>query len=257
MTSRLRVVVADDERPARSYLLALLRGFGDVEVVGEAQDGLEAVRLIEELKPDLALLDVQMPELDGLGVVAALDPAAAPLIVFVTAYDQYALKAFEAHAVDYLLKPFDAGRLARTVGRVRERRAGARALELERVTTALLAPRGGGVRYLDRLAARGARDTVVVPLEEVRWIEAADNYVRLHAASGTHLSRRTMRELERLLDPAAFARIHRSTIVRLAAVRALRPLGDGDWEVQLDDGTRLTLTRSYREPFESRFGGIA
>lgn len=257
MTDELLALVVDDEPLVRRDLVRLLGAQPGVRVAGEAAHGLEALARIEALAPDVVFLDIQMPELDGLGVVAALDPATAPLIVFVTAYDRYALQAFEAHAVDYLLKPFDAERLARTVGRVRERRAGARALDLERVTTALLAPRGGGVRYLDRLAARGVRDTVVVPLDEVRWIEAADNYVRLHAASGTHLSRRTMRDLERLLDPAAFARIHRSTIVRLSAVRGLRPFGDGDWEVLLHDGTRLTLTRNYRAAFESRFGGIA
>ncbi len=225
--------------------------------MGQAAHGLAALELIEALSPDVVFLDVQMPELDGLGVVAALDAESAPLVVFVTAFDQYALNAFEAHAVDYLLKPFDAERLAHTVARVRTRLAGVRALELERVTRALIAPGDGRVRYLDRLAARGARSTVVVPLAEVHWIEAADNYVRLHTPGGVHLSRRTMRELERLLDPAQFARIHRSTIVQLGAVSQLRPLGDGDWEVILCEGTRLTLTRSYKEDFEARFGGIA
>lgn len=198
-----------------------------------------------------------MPELDGLGVVAALEPESAPLIVFVTAFDQYALQAFDAQAVDYLLKPFDGGRLARTVSRVRERMAGTRALELERITAALVAPRNGAVRYLERLAARGTRTTVVIPVADLRWIEAADNYVRLHTGSEVHLSRRKMRDLEQVLDPAQFARIHRSTIVRLDAVAGLRALGDGDWEVGLKDGTRLTLTRSYREAFEARLGGIA
>ncbi len=255
--TELTALVVDDEPLVRRDLRRLLGATPGVRVVGEASNGLQALERIEELSPDVVFLDVQMPELDGLGVVAALDPGTAPLIVFVTAFDHYALKAFEAQAVDYLLKPFDAGRLARTVDRVLARRAGARALELERVTSALLAPRDGAVRYLDRLAARGTRTTVIVPLAEVRWIEAADNYVRLHTREAVHLSRRTMRDLERLLDPAHFARIHRSTIVRLDAVSQLRALGDGDWEVTLTGGGRLTLTRSYKDSFEARLGGIA
>jgi len=257
MTPELTALVVDDEPLVRRDLTRVLGATPGLRVVGEASHGLAALELIEALSPDVVFLDVQMPELDGLGVVAALDPETAPLVVFVTAFDEYALKAFDAHAVDYLLKPFDPARLAQTVERVRERLAGTRALELERATRALMTPREGTVRYLDRLAARGARDTVVVPLAEVRWISAADNYVRLHTASGAHLSRRTMRDLERILDPAQFARIHRSTIVRLDAVRELRPLGDGDWEVVLREGVRLTLTRSFKEGFEARLGGIA
>jgi len=255
--SGLTALVVDDEPLVRRDLGRLLGAIPGVRVVGEASNGLLALEQIEALSPDVIFLDVQMPELDGLGVVAALDPETAPLIVFVTAFDHYALSAFEAQAVDYLLKPFDAARLAQTVERVSQRLAGVRALELERVTSALVTPRDGRVRFLDRLAARGARTTVVVPLAEVRWIEAADNYVRLHTRDAVHLSRRTMRDLERLLDPAQFARIHRSTIVRLDAVTQLRPLGDGDWEVCLTGGARLTLTRSYKEGFEARLGGIA
>ena len=257
MTGTITALVVDDEPLVRRDLIRLLGATPGVRVVGEAAHGLVALDLVEDLSPDVVFLDVQMPELDGLGVVAALDPESAPLIVFVTAFDRYAISAFEAHAVDYLLKPFDAPRLAQTVERVHTRLAGVRSLELERMTQALVAPRDGRARYLDRLAARGARSTVVVPLAQVRWIEAADNYVRLHTPGGVHLSRRTMRELERILDPVQFARIHRSTIVQLGAVSRLRPLGDGDWEVLLCEGTRLTLTRSYKEDFEARFGGIA
>lgn len=257
MTKDLAALVVDDEPLVRRDLTRLLAAMPGVRVVGEAPHGLAALERIDELAPDVVFLDVQMPELDGLGVVAALAPETAPLIVFVTAYDQYALQAFELHAVDYLLKPFDATRLAKTVDRVRSRLDGARALELERVTDALTAPRDGRPRYLERIAARGTRNTVVVPLSEVSWIEAADNYVKLHTGGETHLTRRTMRELERLLDPARFARIHRSTMVRLDKVRELRPLGDGDWQVVMLDGTRLTLTRSYKDGFTQRVGGIA
>ncbi len=253
--TELTVLVVDDEPLVRRDLDRLLGAMPGVRVIGEASNGVEALERIDALSPAVVFLDIQMPELDGLGVVAALEPELAPLIVFVTAFDQYALQAFDAHAVDYLLKPFDSGRLARTMTRVRERLAGSRALELERVTGALVAPRNGTVRYLDRLAARGTRQTVIVPLADVRWIEAADNYVRLHTTSGTHLSRRKMRDLEQVLDPELFVRIHRSTIVRLDAVTGFRALGDGDWEVALKDGVRLTLTRTYREGFEARLGG--
>jgi two-component system LytT family response regulator len=255
--SPLRVVLADDEPLVRRDLARLLASEPNVEVVGEARNGLEALNLIESLEPDVVFLDVQMPELDGLGVVAALDPEHAPAIVFVTAFDRYALQAFDAAAVDYLLKPFDPERGRRALQRARARIAGSRGERLDGAAAALTAVHAGAKRYLDRIAARGARKTILIDVGDVIWIEAADNYVRFHTTSGTHLSRRRLRDLEAILDPARFARVHRSAIVSLGRVRELRPLGDGDQEISLDDGTRLTLTRSYREGFEARFGGIA
>jgi two-component system LytT family response regulator len=227
-----------------------------LEVVGEAGNGQEALDLIEATTPDAVFLDVQMPELDGLGVVAALTPAEAPHNVFVTAFDRYALQAFERHAVDYLLKPFDSARLGQSVERLRQRRRADRALELEQATRSL-AGVGGERRYLGQIAARGVGRTIVVPVDSIAWIEAADNYVRLHTSAGVHLSRRSLKDLESLLDPTRFARIHRSSMVRLGAVRELRSLGDGDWEVLLRDDTRLTLTRSFRDRFVELLGGIA
>lgn len=252
----LRVLIVDDEPLMRRDLVRLLSQEPEIAIVAEARHGLEALELIDQLRPDAVFLDVQMPELDGLGVVAELDPATAPAIVFVTAFDRYALQAFDAHAVDYLLKPFDAERLRRAIERVRGRLAGARVQELERAVTALLA-RPSASPFLTRLAARGAKQTALLDVADILWIEAADNYVRLHTAQGSHLSRRTMRDLEGVLDPSHFARIHRSTIVNLRHVRAIASQGDGDYDVLLDNGAKVTLARSYRQAFEARFGGIA
>ena len=253
----LQVLLVDDEPLVRRDLARLLAAGPDVEVVGEAGDGLEAIERIEALAPDVVFLDIQMPELDGLGVVAALDPDRSPAIVFVTAFDRYAVQAFDAAAVDYLLKPFDPARGRRALERARIRLSGSKRRSVEAAAAALTAAYAGAGRYLDRIAARGVKKTVVINVDDVIWIEAADNYVRFHSTSGVHLSRRRMRDIEAILDPGRFARVHRSAIANLRRVRELRPLGDGDQEVLLDDGTRLTLTRSYRHEFEARFGGIA
>ncbi|MBL0179393.1 MAG: response regulator transcription factor [Gemmatimonadetes bacterium] len=226
--------------------------------MGEAKNGLEVLDLVDRTHPDALFLDIRMPGLDGLGVVAELDPAHAPAVVFVTSFDEYAVQAFEAQAVDYLLKPFDPARLAKAVDRVRGGSAGIRARPCteHRRARRTAVGRPGGVPRTDR-GAWGRPPTTVLEVADIRWIEAADNYVRLHTAEGVHLSCRTMRDLEALLDPKRFARIHRSAIVALRLVRELRPLGDGDQELLLEGGGRLVLTRSYRDAFEARFGGVA
>lgn len=252
----LRVLLVDDEPVVRRDLARLLGAEPGVEVVGAARNGLEALEQIDALAPDAVFLDVQMPELDGLGVVAALDPDTAPALVFVTAFDRYALAAFDAEAVDYLLKPFDAPRCRRALERVRLRLAGSGGRNTDQALAAMQRA-GPAARYLDRIAVRAVRRIVIIDLADVQWIEAADNYVRIHAAGEEYLSRRTMRDLAALLDPRRFARIHRSSIVNLRRVRELRPLGDGDYEVTLASGELLTLTRSYRAAFEAAFGGIS
>jgi two-component system LytT family response regulator len=251
----IRVAVVDDEPIVRRDLVRTLSAEPDVVIVGEARNGLEALDLIDAEHPDLVFLDVQMPELDGLGVVAGLTDRDGPLIVFVTAFDRYAIDAFEAHAVDYLLKPFDPARCRRAMERVRIRRRGLHAEEGSRALAAMTAA-APGRRYLERLLARGTRQGVVVDLAEVRWIEAADNYARLHTGDGAHLTRRTMRELESYLDPERFVRIHRSAMVNVVHVRAVTPLGDGDAAVDLADGTRLTMSRTYRSTLERLLGGL-
>jgi len=254
----MRVVVADDEPLLLADLVRLLEALPDVQVVGQARNGFEVLELVEKSRPDALFLDIRMPGLNGMEVASKLDPADAPAVVFVTAFDQYAVQAFDAHAVDYLLKPFDPPRVLKAVQRVRARLGRDQTDTLARSLAAIATQRQEPVpAYLDRIAARGVRRTRVLDVREIRWIEANDNYVRLHTADGAHLSRRTMRELELQLDPRQFARVHRSAIVAIRRVKELRPLGDGDYEIILDSGTKLTLTRSYRDAFEARFGGIA
>jgi len=258
MSDPLRVLLVDDETIVLRDLERLLSRVADLEVVGTAGDGMSALALIDRLEPDVVFLDIQMPELDGLAVVEALDEERPPLVVFVTAFDRYAIRAFDTDAVDYLLKPFDAERLDRALARVRERHRARASLGVDRLVSALLAAeRPGRRRWPERLAVRASGKAVVVELAQVRWIEAAGNYARLHLPDRAYLTRRTMRDLEATLDPAVFARAHRSHIVSLPHVRELRPLGDGDHEVTLDTGVRLVVTRSYRERIEAGLGGVA
>lgn len=253
----LRALLVDDEPLVLRDLERLLEHEAGIEVIGTARSGIEALDRIDELTPDVVFLDVQMPELDGLGVVAALDPQRAPLVVFVTAFDRYALPAFDSNAVDYLLKPFDGPRLARAVDRVRKRAAQRDPADLDRLQRAAGSARAPGSAWPERLAVRATGRAIVLDLREVRWIGGEGNYARVHLAKQSWLTRRTLKELEGMLDPARFARIHRSHIVALAWVRELRALGDGDHEVTLDTGTRLVVTRTYRDELESRLGGIA
>jgi two-component system LytT family response regulator len=253
----LRALIVDDEPLVLRDLSRLLAAEPGIVVAGSARSGSEALAQIDALAPDVVFLDVQMPELDGLAVVAALDPEHAPWIVFVTAFDRYALPAFDSDAVDYLLKPFDPPRLRRAIARVRERVEARDGHETERVQRAAAAARSPDAPYPERLAVRAAGRAVIVDLREVRWIEAEGNYTRLHVTKGSWLTRRTMRDLESLLDPTRFTRVHRSHFVSLAAIRELRPLGDGDLAAVLDQGERLVVTRMYREELERRLGGIA
>lgn len=261
---RLRVLLVDDEPLVRRGLRAFLAGEPDVAVVGEARDGNEAVDRIRSLRPDIVFLDVQMPERDGFAVLAALAPEERPWVVFVTAYDAYAVRAFDVHAVDYLVKPFDEERFRVALGRVRARHVAARdaasagapppAADLDALLRALRAAPAGG-QHLERLLVKERDRTAVVPVDEVDWFEAADNYVRLHTRAGTPLVRETIKMLDASLDPRRFARVHRSAIVRLAQVRALEPLFHGEMAVVLRDGTRLTLGRTHRAEFEARLRG--
>lgn len=253
--SPIRVLLVDDEPLVRRGLRSLLAEEAGVEIVGEARNGAEAVSLIQDEAPDLVFLDVQMPGLDGLGVLAALAPEDRPAVVFVTAFDQYAVRAFDLHAVDYLLKPFDPPRFRTALERARERlRPGARAAGQEALS-GLLAElqRQTGTGGPDRLAVREGGRIVLVPVEEIDWIEAADNYVRLHRGNRYHLLRESLGRLEETLDPRRFARIHRSAMVNLSRVKALEPAPGGEYDVILTDGRRLTLSRSYRDRFQGRF----
>jgi two-component system, LytTR family, response regulator len=236
--TRIRTVIVDDEPLARSNLSVLLRLDPEIEIVRECSSGAEAVAEIRSAKPDLVFLDVQMPECDGFDVLELLGPDLAPAVVFVTAYDQYALRAFEAGALDYLLKPFDNARFERALDRARQKIARGRGLP----------------RKLERLAIKSAGQIAFVKISEIDWIEAADYYACLHVGPKSHLLRRSMSELEQELDPASFCRIHRSAIVNLDRVRGLKLSEDGEYEVLLENGARLRLSRRYRKPLQSRLG---
>lgn len=245
----IRTLIVDDERLARERLRQLLKDEPGIEIVGECASGAEALRRFQESPPDLAFLDVQMPELDGFELLEAAG-AALPIIVFVTAFDEYALRAFDVGAVDYLLKPFDAERLTKTLERVRARihdeapRATERALA--ETLNRLRSPR------VDRLAIRDGAHLTVVRTDSIDWVEAADNYIVLHCGSATHIMRETMNALESMLDDSVFVRIHRSTIVNLDRIKELQPWFRGDYRVVLQNGTVLTMSRTYRERVQSK-----
>jgi len=255
----IRVIVADDEALARQRVRRLLRREPDVQVVGECADGAETVAAVLREAPDLLLLDVQMPELDGFAVLRALPEDRVPVTVFVTAFDQYALRAFEAHALDYLLKPFTETRFAAAFERARAQLDRARHQEVAALRT-LLEQMRGELRGLgpdapapdDRLLVKAEGRVEVVPLHEVDYLEAARNQVRVHSGRAVHLVRETLTSLEARLDPARFARIHRSMIVNLDRVAAIEPWFSGDAIVVLRQGARLRLSRSYRQGLEER-----
>ncbi len=248
----MRVVLIDDEAPARAKLRDLLAPEADVEIAGEAASGRQAVELIRRERPDLVFLDVQMPELDGFGVIAEVGVEAMPLTVFVTAFDEHALAAFEVHAFDYLLKPFARRRFQRTLERARRRLAGAddAARRLANLLEALRLPG----RPLARLAAEhaGGRE-VLVPVESIDVIRADGNDLVLVTRQGSLRRRGPLKDLLARLDPEAFLQINRSEAVRLAAVRELQPWFHGDYRLLLHDGTTLTWSRRYRARDKGRF----
>jgi two-component system LytT family response regulator len=234
----MRVLIVDDERPARERLRRMLAAEG-ITAIDEAPDGIEALEKINACPPDAVFLDIQMPELSGIELAASL-PAPAPLVVFVTAYDEYALQAFDANAIDYLLKPFDPARLQRALGRLRERLA----------TRAAPAPLAA-LQPVEKLLVTGHGGTRVVRVDEIEWIETADNYVALHTASGSPLLRQPLAALLDQLGPR-FARCHRRAAVRLACVEHIVPMDKGDCELVLRSGARVPCSRQYRHTLVDR-----
>lgn len=267
----IRTLIVDDEPLAREGLRVLLEKEPEVEVVGECRDGREAVRSLRELEPDLVFLDVQMPEMDGFEVLEAVAGSLehAPTVVFVTAYDEFALRAFDVHALDYLLKPFDDARFEQALQRARSELDRRRDSDLTVRIEALLAERhelevgpagrsapdesdeDGSIR---RFVVRSSGRIHFVDVDEVDWIEAAGDYVRLHAGGRSHLMRETMKVLEHGLDPGEWVRIHRSTIARISHVREIRTTDSGQYVVVLADGTRRSLSRTGRERLEEVLG---
>lgn len=234
---RIRTLIVDDEPPARANLRVLLRRDPEVDIVAECGSGTEALTEIRSKKPDLVFLDVQMPECDGFDVLELLG-GGLPAIIFVTAYDQYALRAFEAGALDYLLKPFDNARFERALARAKER----------------IAHANSAAKKAERFAIKSTGQVSFVNIAEIDWIEAADYYACLHVGAKSHLLRRSMAELEEDLDPRVFCRIHRSAIVNLERIQALELREDGEHDAVLRDGTRLRMSRRYRKELQSRMG---
>lgn len=218
----------------------------DIEIIGECADGEAALASIADERPDLVFLDVQMPGLSGLELLEQVPAEIRPAVVFITAFDEFAVPAFEVRAVDYLLKPFDLERLRQALARVRERLAASQAKQAS----------AGTARPLTRIAVKSVGKTTFVDVADVDWIETAGNYVCLHVGAHTHLVRETMSQLESQLDPQQFARIHRSTIVRIDRIKEMQPLFNGDRAVILHDGTQLTLSRSYRDKAIDLLGAI-
>jgi two-component system LytT family response regulator len=251
---KIRALIVDDEPLAREKIVDLLAGDVSVEIIGECADGLSAAAAIKAQAPDLLFLDVQMPELDGFGVLEMLEAARMPVVIFVTAYDQYALRAFEVHALDYLLKPFDRERFGKALERARRQIEQARAGTMNRQLVALLADLQARPKRLERLVIKAGGRVFFLRADEIDWVEAAANYVRLHVGKETHLLRETINGLAERLDPEKFLRIHRSTIINLERIKELQPWFHGDYVVILRDGTQLTSSRSYREELHKLLG---
>lgn len=250
---KIRVIIVDDEPPARRNLRALLKDDSEIELIRECGNGKEAVSSIRALEPDLVFLDVQMPELNGFDVLEELSGKPLPVIIFVTAYDQYALRAFEVSALDYLLKPFSDERFQKALTQAKQQIEQQDASELgKKLLTLIGARQPQAQRYLTRLMVKTTGRVIFLKTEEIDWIEAYDYYVRLHSGGKAHLVRQTMSELETALDPERFARIHRSTIVNLDRVKEIQSLFNGESLVILANGTELKLTRSRREALEKK-----
>jgi two-component system LytT family response regulator len=257
MSAKLRVIVADDERPARSFLLAMLRSFEDVQVVGEARSGKEAVTLIERERPDLALLDWQMPELDGLGVVRMLKKEAIPLVAFVTAYDEYAVKAFEVNAVDYLLKPVDKARLRDTLRRAQERLEHAEMLveQTARVTTAIDEYElSGKLPYLQRLPIRQRDDVLIVPVSQIASIVAQGELLHVTTVRNErYIFNHRLKDLEQRLDPDRFIRLGRGTLANVDLIAKVTVMPGGTHVAVLSTGHQLPVSRLQSRMLRERF----
>lgn len=235
-TTPARVIIVEDESHARRYLRELLESDPRIDVVGESSNGISGLRQIESLHPDIAFVDIQMPDLDGFGMIARIGGVEPPLLVFVTGYDDYAVKAFEIEAVDYLCKPFDKDRLAVAIERA-----------LRRLNAAPLD--GGESEWLTTVQIKQDGQITWLPISEIVWIEAANKYVVIYTTSGSHILRDTIQGLENRLDPREFLRTHRSALVRKGAVKGLCPLPHGDYIVKLTNGAEAPLSRGFRASF--------
>ncbi len=250
---KIKTLIVDDEPLARDRVKRFLRDEGDIKIIGECGNGTEAIGAINEHKPELVFLDIQMPAKNGFEVVKALDPKSMPSIIFVTAYDQYALQAFDVHALDYLLKPFNRERLHRAVAHAREHIEHKSLGNIDDRLASLIADIRGEKKYLERLVVKSVGRVFFLKTDEIDWIEAAGNYVKLHTGRESHMIRETMNGIESKLNPEKFLRIHRSTVVHIDRIKELHPMFSGDYAVILRNGTELALSRNYRERFLELF----
>jgi|HubBroStandDraft_6_1064221.scaffolds.fasta_scaffold50541_2 two-component system LytT family response regulator len=253
---KVRTIIVDDEPLARRKIRSLLKDDPDVELVAEAPGGQDALSAIRRLAPDLVFLDVQMPEIDGFGVLERLKPEEIPLLVFVTAYDQYALRAFEFSAVDYILKPVDRTRFGAALHRVKDRLRTEPHETLNQRMSTLISQVRPGQAYLDRLPVRINDRVILLRTDEVDWIEAEGKYIKLHTEKAHHLLRESISTMETRLDPRKFLRIHRSFIVNIDRIRELEPWFHGEYRVVLTDGTRLMLSRGFKKKLADVLGNL-
>lgn len=250
---QITTLIVDDEPLARERLKRFLRDEPEIEIIGECGDGESAVTSIKQQHPDLIFLDIQMPEKNGFEVIRSLGVKKLPIVIFVTAYDQYALQAFDVHALDYLLKPFNKERLHRAVSRAREQFAKKNSGSIDERIISLLEDLRPEKRYLERLVVKTSGRIFFLKAEEIDWIEAAGNYVKIHSGRDAHMIRETMNGIEAKLDPDRFLRIHRSTVVNVDKIKELHPMFSGDYAVILRNGAELSLSRNYRDRFLELF----
>lgn len=251
---KYRVLIVDDEALARERLRSLLRAEEGFDIAAECSDGRQAVEAIRRERPDLVFMDIQMPELDGFGVLDEIGPSRMPPVIFVTAFDQFAVRAFDVHAVDYILKPYDAGRFQKALDRVRVQLEQKSAPGGDPRLVALAAEVKANAKTPDRIAVRAGGKVVLVRIEEIDWVESADNYVVLHLGADRHMIRETMAAMETRLPVEKFVRISRSVIVNVDRIRELQPLFHGEYSVVLRGGAKLTLSRGYREKLNHLLG---
>jgi two-component system, LytTR family, response regulator len=249
---KIRTLVVDDEPLARERLTGLLSSEADIDLVGQCRDGEEAITSIMDHSPDLVFLDVQMPQMNGFEVIDAVGSDRMPLVIFVTAYDQHALRAFQVRALDYLLKPFDRERFSEALQRARKQIERDETGDIGRRLLALVKDLRKDQPRAERLVVKSGGRLFFLRADEIDWVEAAGNYVRLHVGTTSHLLRETMNAIEGRLDPEKFFRIHRSRIVNMERIQELQPWLNGEYAVLLRTGTRLTLSRGYREKLQDR-----
>ena len=250
---KIRTMIVDDEELGRERVRMMLAEHPDIDVVAECSDGPEAVKTIERERPDLVFLDVQMPGMNGFEVLESLEGEPLPAVVFVTAHDDYALRAFDIHALDFLLKPFDNGRFEKTLERARVQVSQTRGTAVDSRILSLLEDLKSDRKYPERLIVKSGGRVFFLRTEEIDWVEAAGNYVRLHERNESHLLRESMKNMEAKLDPKLFVRIHRSAIVNVDRIKELEPWFHGEYIVIMRDGTRLTSSRVFSDRLTALF----